>query len=55
MVMELEGKMYEEGPKYIGSFCLEKKRLRGDRLVSYIFLMRGAEGQVVVALFIHDQ
>lgn len=42
--------MYEEWLKYIGSFSLEKKRLRGDLLVSYSFLMRGPEGQVVADL-----
>lgn len=54
-MMELDGKMYEEWPKYIVSFSLEKKRLRGDLLVFHIFLMRGVEGQVVADLFIHDK
>ena len=43
MVKVLEGKMYEEWLKSFGLFSLEKRKLRGDLIMVYSFLVRGSE------------
>lgn len=42
MVKGLELKMYEKWMKAIGLFIPEKRKLRGNLMVYYIFLMSGS-------------
>lgn len=40
MVKDLERKMYKEQQRSFGLFNLKKRRLRGDFITAYNFLMR---------------
>ena len=44
MVKDLERKIYEEQQMSFGLFSLKKRRLRGDLITAYNFLMRVSRG-----------
>lgn len=48
MVNDLENKMYEEWLKSLCLFSPEKRRLMGDFIVAFSFLMRRREGWVLI-------
>lgn len=45
----LEGKIDKQQLSSLGLFSPEKKRLRGDLMVACSFLMKGAEGQMLIS------
>ena len=42
MVKGLDGTTYEDWQRILGLFTLEKRRLRGELIAVYSFLMRGS-------------
>ncbi|KAJ7407025.1 hypothetical protein WISP_129249 [Willisornis vidua] len=55
MVKGLEGKLYEEWLRSLGLFILEKRKLRGDLIEVYNFLMKRTGSSDLFSVVISDR